>query len=141
MFAQPVSIVLAYECCLLYCLYRSAEGVKENIIASEDKFYQYCNKVFGSWDFALSDVKNVVLKKKSLFNEITVSIAEVKTLCQLPYAFVVQSNIFVFNIFCFKLICYQHPSNSSKYIGTREWYGSCPLCEEIPGQLIIERTS
>lgn len=58
-----------------YFLYRSARGFKEAITSGEDKYYQYCNKAFGTWDFALSDAKNVTLKKKSIFKEITVSLS------------------------------------------------------------------
>ena len=57
---------------VLSMYFRSAKGFKETLIASEDKFYQHCNAAFGSWDFALSDIKNVALKKKSIFNEIQV---------------------------------------------------------------------
>jgi len=52
--------------------FRSAKGFKDSLTSSEDKFYQHCNKAFGTWDFALSDVKNVALKKKSIYNEIVV---------------------------------------------------------------------
>lgn len=57
----------------LFYNFRSAQGFKESIISGEDKYYQYCNKAFGTWDYALSDGKNVTLKKKSILKEIIVS--------------------------------------------------------------------
>ena len=63
---------------VLHC--RSAQGFKESTISGEDKYYQYCNKAFGTWDYALSDGKNVTLKKKSILKEIIVSTGDIHVL-------------------------------------------------------------
>ncbi|KAF6020403.1 TMC7 [Bugula neritina] len=57
---------------------QSAQGYKDSIISTDSKFYQYCNKVFGSWDFALSDARNVILKKKSIYQDIMHDLNEEK---------------------------------------------------------------
>ena len=39
---------------------------------SEDSNYQYCNKIFGSWDYSILTPESVVLKHKSMYNELAV---------------------------------------------------------------------
>ncbi|XP_067930834.1 transmembrane channel-like protein 7 [Watersipora subatra] len=55
---------------LILMVKQSAKGFKETIISTDNKLYQFCNKAFGTWDYALSDPKNVALKKKSIFGEV-----------------------------------------------------------------------
>lgn len=55
-------------------MFRSGQGFREYVLSEGNKFYQYSNKVFGSYDFTLTDLRNIVLKKKSIFNDIKVSL-------------------------------------------------------------------
>lgn len=48
----------------------AAHGFKERLIEGEGQFYQYCNLVFGGWDFCIHNEQSATIKHKALFLEI-----------------------------------------------------------------------
>ncbi|CAG9116237.1 unnamed protein product [Plutella xylostella] len=48
----------------------AAKGFKEKLVENEGQFYQYCNLVFGGWDFCIHNDKSSNIKHKALFNEL-----------------------------------------------------------------------
>lgn len=68
-----ISVCLVYFVISLYAIVRSAAtGIKQRLIESEGQFYQYCNIVFGGWDYCLHNMKSVKIKQKAIFNELKV---------------------------------------------------------------------
>lgn len=57
-----------------------ANSYRENYIYSGDEFSFYASKVFCSWDYGITDRSASLLKHKSAFNELQVSICIVATL-------------------------------------------------------------
>ncbi|KAL5018334.1 hypothetical protein ScPMuIL_004056 [Solemya velum] len=55
---------------LIFIIRNSAKGVKAGIISSDSSLTQYSNKVFGGWDFCISDGKAAHLKHISIFQEL-----------------------------------------------------------------------
>lgn len=43
---------------------------KDRLVEGEGQFYQYCNLVFGGWDFCIHNGKSALVKHKALLNEI-----------------------------------------------------------------------
>lgn len=43
---------------------------KDRMVEGEGQFYQYCNLVFGGWDFCIHNQKSAHIKHKALLNEI-----------------------------------------------------------------------
>lgn len=43
---------------------------KDRMVEGEGQFYQYCNLVFGGWDFCIHNEKSAHIKHKALLNEI-----------------------------------------------------------------------
>lgn len=43
---------------------------KDRMVEGEGQFYQYCNLVFGGWDFCIHNEKSAHIKHKALWNEI-----------------------------------------------------------------------
>ncbi|CAH0546181.1 unnamed protein product [Brassicogethes aeneus] len=48
----------------------AARGFRERLIESEGQFYQYCNLIFGGWDFCIHNQASADIKHKALYNEI-----------------------------------------------------------------------
>ncbi|KAK7790181.1 hypothetical protein R5R35_002954 [Gryllus longicercus] len=48
----------------------AARGFKERLVEGEGQFYQYCNLIFGGWDYCIHNEKAAVIKHKALYNEI-----------------------------------------------------------------------
>lgn len=48
----------------------AAREFKDRLVEGEGQFYQYCNLVFGGWDFCIHNEKSALIKHKALFNEI-----------------------------------------------------------------------
>lgn len=42
---------------------------KDRMVEGEGQFYQYCNLVFGGWDFCIHNQKSAYIKHKALMNE------------------------------------------------------------------------
>lgn len=47
------------------------QSFRENLEDVNEK-HQYCNRVFGGWDFALSEVETAELKHRSLYKDLVV---------------------------------------------------------------------
>ncbi|XP_031835639.1 transmembrane channel-like protein 7 isoform X2 [Nomia melanderi] len=47
----------------------AAKGFKQRVIENEGQFYQYCNLVFGGWDYCIHNEKSAGVKHKALYNE------------------------------------------------------------------------
>ncbi|XP_033113350.1 transmembrane channel-like protein 7 isoform X2 [Anneissia japonica] len=56
---------------LLLMVRYTGRGFKENLANQEDRYYKYCNKVFGSWDCSLNDTNNAYLKHSSIHYDLT----------------------------------------------------------------------
>ncbi|KAG7206778.1 hypothetical protein KM043_000692 [Ampulex compressa] len=71
------NLPLSYICAIigvfmisLVAIVRSAaKGFKERVVESEGQFYQYCNLVFGGWDYCIHNEKSAAVKHKALYNE------------------------------------------------------------------------
>jgi len=58
--------------CLAVIVKSAAHGFKERLIEGEGQFYQYCNLVFGGWDYCIHNEKSARMKQKALYNEMKV---------------------------------------------------------------------
>lgn len=66
-----ILIPLVYFSMSLMAIVKSAaKGFKERLVEGEGQFYQYCNLIFGGWDFCIHNEKSANIKHKALFNEI-----------------------------------------------------------------------
>lgn len=71
------NLPLSYICAMitvfiisLVAIVRSAaKGFKERVVEGEGQFYQYCNLVFGGWDYCIHNEKSAAVKHKALHNE------------------------------------------------------------------------
>lgn len=68
--AYVATAVLYFLVSLVAIVKSAARGFKERLVEGEGQFYQYCNLVFGGWDFCIDNEKGAVNKHKALFNEI-----------------------------------------------------------------------
>lgn len=72
------NLPLAYLCSAIvffsmsiFAIVRSAsKEFKDRLVEGEGQFYQYCNLIFGGWDFCIDNEKSATIKHKALFNEI-----------------------------------------------------------------------
>ncbi|KAG8039273.1 hypothetical protein G9C98_003580 [Cotesia typhae] len=55
---------------LIAIIQSAAKGFKERVVEGEGQFYQYCNLIFGGWDFCIQNEKAAGIKHKALYNEI-----------------------------------------------------------------------
>uniref|UniRef100_S4R879 Transmembrane channel-like protein n=1 Tax=Petromyzon marinus TaxID=7757 RepID=S4R879_PETMA len=55
---------------LVWIVKRSAEGFKHSLVQTEERFCNYCNKVFSGWDFCISDPDAAALKQSSISFEL-----------------------------------------------------------------------
>ena len=58
--------------CRFVSLISLAQGFTESIIESGGFFYSYCNKVFASWDYCITDEKAVLLKNNVIYKDFEV---------------------------------------------------------------------
>uniref|UniRef100_A0A7G3B413 Putative transmembrane channel-like protein 7 n=1 Tax=Lutzomyia longipalpis TaxID=7200 RepID=A0A7G3B413_LUTLO len=69
---------LAFVCTTLACFLVSLVAIvraasrefKDRLVEGEGQFYQYCNLIFGGWDFCIHNEKSAEIKHKAVFNEI-----------------------------------------------------------------------
>jgi len=55
----------------LFCTVKSAAGgFRERLLEGEGQYYQFCNLVFGGWDFCIQNEKSAGMKHKALHTEI-----------------------------------------------------------------------
>ncbi|KAJ8929293.1 hypothetical protein NQ314_018048 [Rhamnusium bicolor] len=66
-----ICIAILYFAVSLIAIVRSAaKGFKERLVEGEGQFYQYCNLVFGGWDFCIHNEKSAKMKHKAIYSEI-----------------------------------------------------------------------
>ncbi|XP_053670578.1 transmembrane channel-like protein 7 [Anopheles nili] len=66
-----VIIIAIYYIITLIAIMRAVvRQFKDRIAEGEGLFYQYCNLVFGGWDFCIHNQKSADIKHKALYNEI-----------------------------------------------------------------------
>lgn len=66
-----VCIGAAYLLLSLIAIVRAAaREFKDRLVEGEGQFYQYCNLIFGGWDFCIHNEKSAFIKHKALYNEI-----------------------------------------------------------------------
>ena len=71
------NIPLSYICAtvgvfvfsLMAIVKSAARGFKQRVVENEGQFYQYCNLVFGGWDYCIHNEKAASVKHKALYNE------------------------------------------------------------------------
>lgn len=64
-------ITIIYFLISLISIVRSAaREFKDRLVEGEGQFYQYCNLIFGGWDFCIHNEKSAYIKHKALYNEI-----------------------------------------------------------------------
>ncbi|CAN8007697.1 unnamed protein product [Ixodes pacificus] len=70
----PLAYILANVGCFLLCLFLMVQytrkGVREALLLSEGKLHRYCNLVFASWDFCITDQRTARLKHISIIQEL-----------------------------------------------------------------------
>ncbi|CAB3362866.1 Hypothetical predicted protein [Cloeon dipterum] len=69
-FAYLVTALLYFLVSLIAIVKSAARGFRERIIEGEGQFYQYCNLIFGGWDFCIDKLKGAENKHKAIYNEI-----------------------------------------------------------------------
>lgn len=66
-----IGVAIVYFLISLIALVKSAaRGFKERLVEGEGQFYQYCNLIFGGWDFCIHNEKSAAIKHKAIYNEI-----------------------------------------------------------------------
>lgn len=66
-----IATTVVYYLIILIAIVRSAaKEFKDRLIEGEGQFYQYCNLIFGGWDFCIDNEKSADIKHKALYNEI-----------------------------------------------------------------------
>lgn len=66
-----VAISAVYLLISLIAIVKAASReFKDRLIEGEGQFYQYCNLIFGGWDFCIHNEKSAGIKHKALHNEI-----------------------------------------------------------------------
>lgn len=70
----PLAYIIVTIVCYLYTLVAIVKAVahefKDRLVEGEGQFYQYCNLIFGGWDFCIHNEKSAHMKHKALYNEI-----------------------------------------------------------------------
>lgn len=63
------TIISVFIISLVAIVRSAAKGFKERVVEGEGQFYQYCNLVFGGWDYCIQNEKSADVKHKALYNE------------------------------------------------------------------------
>lgn len=70
---SPLSYICAIISVFIISLVAIAKSAvkafKERIVEGEGQFYQYCNLIFGGWDYCINNEKSADVKHKALYNE------------------------------------------------------------------------
>lgn len=69
-----VVMITIFIVSLIAVLRSSVKGFKERVVEGEGQFYQYCNLIFGGWDYCINNEKASEIKHKALHNEIKILI-------------------------------------------------------------------
>ncbi|XP_043477744.1 transmembrane channel-like protein 7 [Leptopilina heterotoma] len=68
-----VGVMMAiFSVSLIAIVRSSAREFRERVVEGEGQFYQYCNLIFGGWDYCINNEKAGEIKHKALFNEMKV---------------------------------------------------------------------
>lgn len=66
-----IATTVVYYLLILAAIVRSAaKEFKDRLVEGEGQFYQYCNLIFGGWDFCIDNEKSADSKHRALYNEI-----------------------------------------------------------------------
>lgn len=66
-----LSVNVAFLLISLVAIVKSvSREFKDRMVEGEGQFYQYCNLIFGGWDFCIHNEKSAHIKHKALLNEI-----------------------------------------------------------------------
>lgn len=66
-----LSVNVVYLLLSLVAIVKSvSREFKDRMVEGEGQFYQYCNLIFGGWDFCIHNEKSAHIKHKALMNEI-----------------------------------------------------------------------
>lgn len=68
--AYICAITVVFVISLVAIVRRAARGFMERVVEGEGQFYQYCNLVFGGWDYCIHNEKSAAVKHKALYHEI-----------------------------------------------------------------------
>lgn len=74
--AYVLTNVFCFVLCLLLMVRYTTVGVREALLVSEGKLHRYCNLVFASWDFCITDERTARLKHVSIVQELKSDLAE-----------------------------------------------------------------
>lgn len=73
-------MIVIFVLSLLAIMKSAVKGFRERVIENEGQFYQYCNLVFGGWDYCVDNEKSSETKHRALYNEMKVKQIFFKTL-------------------------------------------------------------
>ncbi|XP_042227010.1 transmembrane channel-like protein 7 isoform X2 [Homarus americanus] len=68
--AYLLVVVVTLVLSLVLMVRAAARGLTESLRSSEGQFYQYCNLIFGGWDYCIENNKAATVKKKAIYNEL-----------------------------------------------------------------------
>ncbi|XP_068971206.1 transmembrane channel-like protein 7 isoform X2 [Bombus flavifrons] len=68
-FGMGVVAYFLFIKCLIAIVKSAAKSFKQRVVENEGQFYQYCNLVFGGWDYCIHNEKSAAVKHKALYNE------------------------------------------------------------------------
>ncbi|XP_071517218.1 transmembrane channel-like protein 7 isoform X2 [Panulirus ornatus] len=68
--AYLLVVVVTLVLSLVLMVRAAARGLRESLRSSEGQFYQYCNLIFGGWDYCIENNKAASIKKKAIYNEL-----------------------------------------------------------------------
>nr|WCO13212.1 transmembrane channel-like protein [Astacus leptodactylus] len=68
--AYLLVVVVTLVLSLVLMVREAARGLRESLRSSEGQFYQYCNLIFGGWDYCIENNKAASIKKKAIYNEL-----------------------------------------------------------------------
>lgn len=74
--AYVLTNIFCFVLCLLLMIRYTTAGVREALLVSEGKLHRYCNLVFASWDFCITDERTARLKHVSIVQELKSDLAE-----------------------------------------------------------------
>ncbi|XP_076063938.1 transmembrane channel-like protein 7 isoform X2 [Oratosquilla oratoria] len=68
--AYLLVVVVILVMSLILMVREAARGLRESLRSSEGQFYQYCNLIFGGWDYCIENNRAATFKKKAIYNEL-----------------------------------------------------------------------
>ncbi|XP_068215460.1 transmembrane channel-like protein 7 [Palaemon carinicauda] len=68
--AYLLVVIVTLILSLVLMVRAAARGLRKSLRSSEGQFYQYCNLIFGGWDYCIENNKAASVKKKAIYNEL-----------------------------------------------------------------------